>query len=312
MTFIDLTERTQTNLLARVLYRSSGLRTGWRALAFVAFMALFEWQGIRILEVEHKLFGAGESAGGWLFEKTILFIFVLIVVLIIGAFEHRTLADYGLPLQKIFGKDFWAGALWGFGILTANIALMILTGTYSFGKIVLPMSQIVKYGVLWLAADLMVALSEEFVFRGYLQFTLTRGIGFWPAAVVTSILFGLVHLDASAPWQAIANIALLALLLCLALRRTGNLWFGIGSHMAFDWGLTFLYSCNLDARGHVYSAEMHGSPWFTGGAAGPEGNIFNVFLVAVGIRLLSKVYPLVKYPTPAQVQANVSSQPGLN
>jgi uncharacterized protein len=155
----------------------------------------------------------------------------------------------------------------------------------------------------------MVALSEEFAFRGYLQFTLTRGMGFWPAALVTSILFGLVHLDVSAPWQAITNIGLLALFLCLALRRTGNLWFGIGSHMAFDWGLSFLYSCSPDARGHLSSAVMRGSVWFTGGAAGagPEGNIFNVFLVAAGIVLLSKVYPGVKYPTLALVQTDVSS-----
>lgn len=116
---------------------------------------------------------------------------------------------------------------------------MILTCAYSFGKIVLPIGQIVKYGVAWLAAGLAVALAEEFVFRGYLQFTLTGGIGFWSASVVTSILFGLVHLDVSAPWPAMTNIALLAVFLCLAQRRTGNLWFGIGSHLAFDWGLSF-------------------------------------------------------------------------
>jgi hypothetical protein len=275
----------------------------------VVLMALFEWQGGRIIEVEHHLFGAGESAGGGLFVKTLLFIFVLLVVVIIGALEHRTLGEYGLPLRKMFGKDFWAGALWGFGILTANIALMVLTRAYSFGKIVLPISQIVKYGVLWMAADFMVALSEEFVFRGYLQFTLTRGMGFWPASLVTSILFGLVHLDVSAPWQAITNIALLALFLCLALRRTGNLWFGIGSHMAFDWGLSFFYSCNPDAHGHLSSPAMRGSPWFSGGLAGPEGNIFNVFLVAAGILLLSKVYPQVRYSAAVSVQTNPSSAP---
>jgi uncharacterized protein len=307
MTVKDSTERANTNLLARMFYGPSGLRAGWRALAFVAVMALLEWQGGRILEVEHELFGAGESAGGSLFEKTVAFIAVLVAVLIFGAFEHRTLAQYGLPWRKTFGKDFWAGALWGFGILAANIALMILTGAYSFGKVVLPWGQIVEYGVFWLAADLMVALSEEFAFRGYLQFTLTRGMGFWPAAVVTSIFFGLVHLDTSAPWQAITNIALLALFLCMALRRTGNLWFGIGSHMAFDWGLSFLYSCSPDARGHLSSAALHGSLWFTGGVAGPEGNVFNVFLVAAGILLLSKVYPQVKYPTAVLSETGVSS-----
>jgi uncharacterized protein len=256
---------------------------------------LFESQGGRIIDLEHRLFGAGENAGGVLFEKTTAFIAVLVAVLIIGAFERRTLADYGLPLNKLFGASFWTGALWGLGILTANIALMAVTGAYSFGEIVLPVGQIVKYGVLWLAADFMVALAEEFAFRGYLQYTLSRGMGFWPAAVVTSILFGLVHLDTAAPWPDIANILVLALFLCLGLRRTGNLWFGIGSHTAWDWGLSFLYSCVPDARGHLSNATLHGSGWLSGGIAGPEGSIFNVFLVAVAMLLLSRTHPEVKY-----------------
>jgi membrane protease YdiL (CAAX protease family) len=37
-------------------------------------------------------------------------------------------------------------------------------------------------------------IREEALFRGYLQATLTRGIGFWPAAVVLSLLFGAGHL----------------------------------------------------------------------------------------------------------------------
>jgi membrane protease YdiL (CAAX protease family) len=282
----------------RVFFGTSGLRAGWRALIFVICMAAFESQSGYLLKVQHDLLGEGESAAGWLFIKTVLFIYVLIVVLVIGSFEHRSLTEYGLPLRKIFGRDFWAGALWGFGLLSANFALMVLTRAYSFGTIALPTVQIVKYGVLWVAADLMVGLAEEFVFRGYLLFTLTRGMGFWPAAVLTSALFGLVHLDVQGePWTAITNIALLSLLLCLALRRTGSLWFAIGSHMAFDWGLTFFYSCDPSARGHLLNASLHGNHWLTGGAAGPEGNIFNVFLVAGGILLFSRIYPQVKYPT---------------
>ena len=296
-----------TNVLVRMMYGPAGLRAGWRAIVFLLLMALGEWQGSRVIEAEHRLFGPGESPEGWLFEKTILFLFVLIVVLVIGAFEHRSLREYGLPLREAFGKNFWAGALWGFGILTVNIVLMSVMGAYSFGQIALPISQVVKYGLLWLAANSVVALSEEFAFRGYLQFTLTRGMRFWPASVVTSILFGLAHLDTSAPWQAIVNIALLALFLCLALRRTGSLWFGIGSHMAFDWGLSFFYSCDAGARGHLSQAAIHGSPWFAGGTAGPEGNIFNVFLVIAAILLLSKVYPHVKYPAAASLRADFSS-----
>jgi uncharacterized protein len=283
--------------LRRAFYGSSGLRAGWRALGFILFCAGLESQGGYILKVEHAVFGSGETPVGTLFEKAALFICILIFAVIIGAFEHRSLADYGLPLRRIFGRDFWAGALWGFGILSANIALMVLLHGYSFGTIALPAMGILKYALLWAVADLAVGMAEEFAFRGYLQFTLTWGIGFWPAAVVTSILFGLTHLDVPGePWQAIVNIAVLALFLCMALRRTGNLWFAIGSHMAFDWGLVFFYSVgNTSVHRSLLNASLHGNPWLTGGAAGPEGNIFNVFLVAAGIMLLSRIYPQVRY-----------------
>ena len=139
----------------------------------------------------------------------------------------------------------------------------------------------------------MVGMAEEFIFRGYLQYTLTRGMGFWPAAVLASVLFGLVHLDVPGePWTAVANIVLLSLSLSIALLRTGSLWFSIGSHMAFDWGLAFFYSCDrTSVHGYLFNATLHGSKWLTGGTAGPEGNIFNVFLVAAAILLLSQTLP---------------------
>jgi membrane protease YdiL (CAAX protease family) len=126
-------------------------------------------------------------------------------------------------LQKIFGKDFWAGSLWGFSILSVNVALMMLLRAYSIGTIALPAIEILKYATLWAVAYLGVGIAEEFAFRGYLKYTLTQAMGFWPAAAVTSILCGLIHLDVHAPWQAIANISLLALFVCMSLRRTGKL-----------------------------------------------------------------------------------------
>ena len=284
--------------LRYALYGPSGLRTGWRALGFfILLFAAVESQVGYILKVEHQVFGEGETPGGVLFEKVLLFGCTLILTLIVGVFEHRSLADYGLPLQKILGKDFWAGALWGFGIITANIGLMVLSRAYSFGTIALTASGILKQAFLWMAAYLAVGIAEEFAFRGYLQYTLTWGMGFRPASVVTSILFGLIHLDVQAPWQAIANIAVLALFVCMALRRTGSLWFPIGCHMTFDWGDAFFYSADrTQVQGHLFNASLHGSPWFSGGVAGPEGNIFNLFLVAAGMLLLSRIYPQVKYP----------------
>jgi membrane protease YdiL (CAAX protease family) len=53
---------------------------------------------------------------------------------------------------------------------------------------------ILRWALLWAFFFLLVGLFEEFAFRGYLQFTLADGIGFWPAAWILSLGFGAVHL----------------------------------------------------------------------------------------------------------------------
>jgi membrane protease YdiL (CAAX protease family) len=70
-------------------------------------------------------------------------------------------------------------------------------------------SDIFRYGTIWLLGFFLVGLLEEYLTRGYLQYTLTRGLsciyeltlksrhskvlGFWTAAAIFSILFGLGH-----------------------------------------------------------------------------------------------------------------------
>jgi hypothetical protein len=81
-----------------------------------------------------------------------------------------------------------------------------------------------KYALLWLSAFLIVALFEEGLLRGYLQFTLTRGLTFWWAAAMLSVLFGLLHVgnEGESPIGIFVAIAG-GLVLCLSLKLTGSL-----------------------------------------------------------------------------------------
>ena len=46
----------------------------------------------------------------------------------------------------------------------------------------------VRYGVLeWAIVFFLVAVFEDFTFRGYLQSALGDGIGFWPAAIILAV-----------------------------------------------------------------------------------------------------------------------------
>jgi membrane protease YdiL (CAAX protease family) len=94
--------------------------------------------------------------------------------------------------------------------------------------------------IAWGIAFVLVGLFEEFLCRGYVQYTLASGIGFWPAAFVMSGLFGLGHAFNSGETVVGAVAAgMFGLLFCLFLRRTGNLWCAVGFHAAWNWGQTF-------------------------------------------------------------------------
>jgi hypothetical protein len=128
-----------------------------------------------------------------------------------------------------------------------------------------------------------------------LQFTLARGVGFWPAALVLSCGFGLIHVQNDGEqWRGLLAAALIGFFFCLTLRRTGNLWFAVGFHAAWDWGETFLYSVpdsGMVGPGHLLSSSHHGVDWLSGGPVGPEGSVLCFVVVAVIWIAFDRMYP---------------------
>jgi hypothetical protein len=185
-------------------------------------------------------------------------------------------------------------------MLSFIVAMMTATHAYSVTGLALSPTGLIKYAILWAAAFLMVGLFEEFSFRGYMQYTLTSGLGFWPAAAITCLAFAGGHIgNPGENWVGVLEIVLIAIFLCLALRRTGNLWFAIGWHMAFDWGESFFYSTpnsGIQASGHMLTVSLGGSKWLSGGTVGPEASVFDLIVTLLGILLLARFYPTAKYP----------------
>jgi membrane protease YdiL (CAAX protease family) len=212
-----------------------------------------------------------------------------------GRIEGRPFGVYGLPGADAFGARFWQGALWGIAMITATILSIRLLGGFSFGDLALHGLQLWRYAIVWGVAFVLVGLFEEFLFRGYTQFTLVTGLEFWPAATMLSAVFGALHL-ANGGEDRIGALSVFAIgmFFCLTLRRTGNLWFAVGLHAAFDWGETFLFSVpnsGIVAPGHLLYSSFHGPIWLTGGSVGPEGSVMAFVVVGFAAIIFSRVYP---------------------
>ena len=106
----------------------------------------------------------------------------------------------------------------------------------------------------------LAPIFEEFFYRGYLQFTLTSGTGFWPAAFITSALMGAAH-ALNPGWKLVGVVATggYGLVACLLSRRTGNLWMPIGLHAGWNWSEMYFYgvpSGGFAGHGHLFQADL--------------------------------------------------------
>jgi membrane protease YdiL (CAAX protease family) len=286
---------TQPSYVRTLFLGPDGLRAGWGLAFFVLTFLPLQLAAVRIAWVHD--FGA---SGLWsmLLEEAGVFVAAVIPTVVLARVERRSWGIYGLPLRQLFGKLFWIGALWGFaGITLLMIALRGLHA-FDFGHLALHGPRIVRFAAYWALFFLLVGLAEEFLFRGYAQFTLNRGIGFWFASIVLSAAFGLVHLrNGGESWPGALAAASIGLFFCFTLRRTGSLWFAVGFHSAWDWGETFFYSVpdsGMVSPGHLLSSSLHGSAWITGGSVGPEGSALCFVVIAVVWLAFARMYPAVK------------------
>lgn len=281
---------------ARTLFLGpQGLRPGWGlafyVVAFLLLQRLTEWCVALWVHSSVRMRPRQSDA---LFELAGL-VAAVIPAVILARVEKRPWTAYGLPLRRALGKLFWQGAVWGFLGISTLILLLYGLHDFTFGRIALHGVRVARCAAYWSLMFLLVGLFEEFLFRGYTQFTLARGVGFWRAAIALSAVFGFVHLgNEGEHWTGAMAAACIATFFCLTLRRTGSLWFAVGFHAAWDWGESFFYSVpdsGLPAPGHLLNSSLHGSAWLTGGSVGPEGSVLCFLVILLVWIAFDRAYP---------------------
>lgn len=281
----------------------NGIRAGWRLLMFAAIIVGLLYGKLRLYSMLHvhipsqddKVIFPGYDGA----NAAINFILVVIATLIMSKIERRPFDVYGLPWRNVFRSGIWAGMLAGFAIIAFALLCIFalhgfeITGFGTTGR------ALMTSALLYAPDMLFVGLFEEFLLRGYAQYTLTTGIGFWPAAILLSVGFGALH--AHNPGETLTGIvspALGGLVLCVALRQTGNLWLGVGMHAGLDWGESFFFG--VPDSGHTpwrpfLSSNFQGPTWLTGGTAFPDGSIFMLLVYIAAAAVIFWRYPVPKY-----------------
>jgi membrane protease YdiL (CAAX protease family) len=318
-----------TSTAHRVLFGRFGLRAGYGiAIWFIAFLAISILASLAALAATGHL---AEVRAAHEFAKAhpnavhphphidfvplfvmvsdgISFLGLLGVCWLFSKGEHRPLRVYGIGRYRI--ADIVPGAVWGVAIMCVLVLVLRSLHLLIFDSRALHGAAVFLYGAKWLLAFLVVGFSEEYSFRGYLQYSLMRGVwglaehisptraravAFWIAATLLSLLFAVAHTGngGETPFG-IAQVFLAGIVFSYALWHTGSLWWGIGFHMAWDWAQSFLFgvadSGNVSV-GRLFITHPAGRNWLSGGPDGPEGSIFATIALLLTLLVIRLVRP---------------------
>jgi len=299
-----------------------GVRAVWSILIFVAIFAAILATGIFVLRHLYPP-PRGSNAVSELslkFAYVNEFLFAFAVVLstwIMSKIERRGRSyGYGGP-QRL--QMFLAGMGWGVVLISLLVLLLWKSGRLIVERRLLFGRDVLRYGVLWLLAFCLVAIFEESITRGFLLYTLTRGLtrfyqwalqtrhsrtlGFWTSAVILSLVFFLGHTDnpGESP-VGMLFVFLVSMFFCFSIWRTGSLWWAVGMHAGWDWGQSFLFGVadsGLTAQHRLLATHAQGNPLFSGGATGPEGSVLIVGVLALGSLIVILTLPKGRYQAEA-------------
>lgn len=132
---------------------------------------------------------------------------------------------------------------------------------------------------------LCIAVAEEVMFRGVLFRWIDERFGLWPALIVSSAIFGFMHImqPNATVWSSLAIAIEAGLLLGAAYKWTGTLWLPIGIHWAWNFVQGNVFGIAVsggDAGPSFFRTRFQGPEIVTGGAFGAEASIVAVVLGA--------------------------------
>ncbi|MEQ9408654.1 MAG: CPBP family intramembrane glutamic endopeptidase [Fuerstiella sp.] len=188
----------------------------------------------------------------------------------------------------------------GFGLGTAAMLMSAIivagAGGYLWTGIQLSWMMLVMAPVL-----LLMAFTEELVFRGYLLQNLIEAGKTGSGVVFSSLVFWLMHGMNPGVWDSpVISINLFAagIIHALAYVLSGNIWYPTLMH--FGWNVTQglvldIPVSGLDLPGMIGIAVADGAPdWLTGGRFGLEGSLVTTVAEVVLILFLVR---LIRHPS---------------
>lgn len=221
------------------------------------------------------------------------FAFISLAIILWARFVEKS-PWLGLGIKKKGAlKDFLLG--WGIGaaMLTSCVLLMWGFGAIQVTSFQFSANLVGEFLILVLAWSVQ-GTTEELLTRGWMFSSLSAKHNIPVGILVSSLFFTFLHLgNDGLSLIPLLDLTLFAILACLVMLKTGNLWVIGGLHAAWNCfqGNVFAFPVSGTQAGQAFiSVTTSGPEWLSGGAFGVEGSIIS--LIVQGLIIGWLIYDL--------------------
>lgn len=206
--------------------------------------------------------------------------------------DRRSFASLGLKLKWQAIVDTLAGIAITFVMMGAIYIVMWSSGWIKFEGFAWqtqPVGAVVVNTLLIFLAFMLVGWNEELLSRGYHLQNLADGLNLTWGVILSSAVFGVLHLaNLNATWLSAVGISLAGFFLAFAYLRTKQLWLSIGLHIGWNFfeGTVFGFPVSGMEFYRLIRHTVSGPELWTGGAFGPEAGLVVLPALALGVALV--------------------------
>jgi len=268
------------------------LRAGWRLMIQALLQIGFTLVAGLIIFLPYSLQSGITNLNGLPFlglSEVIEFLAIFLSIFLIRrCIDKRSFISLGLRPQKQTMVDI----LTGIGVTFVMMGLIFVTEWWlgwlsivSFAWNVDPVQNVIAQTLLFFVVFMVVGWNEELMSRGYHLQTIASGLNLFWGLIISSAIFGILHLaNPHATWTGAFGIFFAGLFLGYAYIRTGQLWLSMGLHMGWNFfeGVVFGFPVSGLDIFHLTHLNVTGPQIWTGGNFGPEAGLIILPMLALG------------------------------
>ena len=254
-----------------------------------------------VIEFLTELFspGNGEASVQEFFYHYILYyqLFSFVFILLLFIFWVKFIEKN--PLSTLgFVKKNWLKYL-GWGILLSLLQMGVIALVYQLGGIgTFELNELSLEPILFILGLfpfwLLQGGTEEVATRGWLLTRIAARTNLPLAIVISSSLFGFLHLgNSGVTFLSVLNIVLDGVLAGLLLVYTDSIWLVVAQHGTWNYVQGNLLGFQVSGTGadaSIFSFTMGSGPdWLTGGEFGAEGSIITTLVLLLSVLIVYRL-----------------------